>query len=333
MSYRARFLAAITLLLFGSGAVARDAGITPAALTTMATSGDYRFTRVSENPTTEGIRRQVLSFEVDGLHQCALLLWPAGEQPQQGWPVLQFNHGFHPDPPRNGFNAEGESDRPGDYYRETAQAFARAGFAVVVPDYRGHNISDGGEFTSRVLADAWYSRDAVACFLALDSLEGLDMDQAYMLGHSMGGAITLRALLALGPRVKAGALWSSSGAGGLATLMGKEMADGLVEDHSGVSKPMLDDLRRELQELGPGLALQDMDPLFNASAIAAPISIQHAAGDASTSAAASMDLAARLYLAGKNYQLKIYPGSDHLFTGENFATAVERDIAWFRAHR
>ena len=45
-----------------------------------------------------------------------------------------------------------------------------------------------------------------------------------------------------------------------------------------------------------------------------------------------MDLAARMYLSGKVYQLKIYPGSDHLFTGEQFAEALERDIAWFRAH-
>lgn len=328
-----RILAAIALLLLVSRGVAGDTGITPAALATLAASGSYTFTPVTDNPGTEGIRRQILSFEVDGLRQYVLLLRPAGDKPEQGWPVLQFNHGFHPDPPRNGFNAQGESDRPGDYYRQTTQAYARAGFAVVAPDYRGHNVSEGGAFTSRALADAWYSRDAIACFLALESIDGLDLSRAYMLGHSMGGAVTLRAMRALGARVKAGAVWSTSGGGGLAYLMGRELAERSGEDHAGVSKPVLDGLMHELQELGQGVAADDVYPLNNADKIEAPISIQHAAGDTSTPAAASMDLAARLYLASKDYQLKIYPGSDHLFSGEQFSRAMERDIAWFEAHR
>lgn len=320
------------LLSLGSGASAQDEKITPQALATLANSGGYVFTLVREEQGAQGIRRQIMSFEVDGLTQYALVLLPAGDPPEQGWPVLQFNHGFHPDPPRNGFNARGENDRPGDYYRQTVLAFASRGFAVVVPDYRGHNISEGGQFTSRALADAWYTRDAIACFLALKRLDGLDQDRAYMLGHSMGGAVTLRAMQALGPRVRAGSVWSTSGADGLAYLMRRELG-ALGEDHARLGKPALDDLKNELDALGDGTDASDLSPLRHAGRIVAPLSIQHAAEDASTPAAASLDLAARMYLARRIYQLKIYPGSDHLFTGDQFEQAVARDLAWFQRHR
>jgi dienelactone hydrolase len=273
-----------------------------------------------------------MRFEVDGLAQYALVLWPSGEQPRNGWPVVQFNHGYHPDPPRNGFNAAGQSDRPGDYYRQTAQAFARSGYAVVVPDYRGHNVSAGADYTSRALADAWYSRDAIACFLALESLAGLDLQRAYMLGHSMGGGITLRALLALEDRVRAASIWSTSGGNGLAFMLDKEIQANALVDSASVAKPALDQLRQELESLGGAGQLQDVYPLAWLAQLNVPLSIQHASGDLSTPVQNSLEIAARLYIANKDYQLKLYPGEDHLFNGADFDAAVQRDLAWFQQH-
>ncbi len=321
------------LLSLVSSGFAQDAKITPAALAALADTQHPAFLSVSETRDAEGLRRQVVAFEVDGLTQYALVLWPVGDAPVKGWPALQFNHGFHPDPPRNGFNAQGETDRPGDYYRQTVQAFALAGFVVVVPDYRGHNISDGTAFTRRALADAWYARDAIACFMAMSSLDEVNPDRLYMLGHSMGGAVTLRALQALGNRVRAGSVWSTSGRGGLAHLMGRELADLSGEDGDEVTKPTLDGLKHELDTLQQGARLDDLNPIAQATGIMTPLSIQHSAGDASTPATASLELAARRYLADKVYQLKIYPGSDHLFTGQQFERAVARELAWFQRHR
>jgi dipeptidyl aminopeptidase/acylaminoacyl peptidase len=164
---------------------------------------------VRENPSVNGERRQVVRFDVDDLVQYALLLWPQGERPVAGWPVLQFNHGYHPNPPDYGRNAGGQNDRPGDYYRGVAQAFVDRGFVVLVPDYRGHNDSDGYAFTQREDAVNYYSRDAVTAFRGLGSLDGLDRDRRYMLGHSMGGLVTLAALEVLGSEVKAASIWST----------------------------------------------------------------------------------------------------------------------------
>lgn len=313
--------------------VAEEGGLLPAALSSMALDANYEFHLVRNNPTTEGIRREVLGFEVDGLSQYALLLRPVGTAPEGGWPIVQFNHGFHPNPPLNGFNAAGESDRPGDYYRETVQAFARAGFAVIAPDYRGHNASEGEEFTRRVLADAWYSRDAIACFLALSSLADLNLDRAYMLGHSMGGSITLRAMQALGDRVRAGSVWSTAGSDKLAQLMAIMLKAANGEDNSDSAKVLLKSLASELDDLAPGTTADQLSAISQAASIRAPLSIQHSLADQTTPVTSSLELAGRLYLADGVYQLKVVPGEDHLFTGETFSAAVARDVQWFRHHR
>lgn len=201
MKRRSRLL--LTLLVAGL-ATLQALGVAQTAADAPA-----RFEVVRENPSVNGERRQVLRFESDGLVQYALLLWPAGEPPTRGWPLLLFNHGYHPNPPDYGRNASGEDDRPGDYYRGVAQAFVDRGMVVLVPDFRGHNVSAGRAFTRREDAPAFYARDTVAAFRAVSELGGLDRARRYMLGHSMGGLVTLRALSEVGTEIAAASIWSS----------------------------------------------------------------------------------------------------------------------------
>jgi len=63
---------------------------------------DIEFVHLRDNPSVAGERREVVSFEADGLLEYALVLWPGSEKPDQGWPVLLFNHGYHPNPPEYG---------------------------------------------------------------------------------------------------------------------------------------------------------------------------------------------------------------------------------------
>ncbi len=149
------------------------------------------FELVRENPSVNGERRQVMQFESDGLLQFALVLWPAGQAPEGGWPGLLLNHGYHPDPPAYGRNAAGKNDRPGDYYRGMAQAYVDRGLVVVVPDFRGHNESEGISYTTRDDAPLFYARDAAVAFRAMESLPGLNRSRRYMLGHSMGGRVAM----------------------------------------------------------------------------------------------------------------------------------------------
>jgi dipeptidyl aminopeptidase/acylaminoacyl peptidase len=188
----------------------------PQTLTSIASLRRYAATMQNEfqleyeREPSEGIQRRVVSFSADGLKQYALVLEPAGQQPENGWPVLLMNHGYHPDPPNNGRIADGTTDRPGDYYRGLPLAFAKAGFLVVVPDFRGHNISEGLEYTKKENAYYFYARDVIAAFRALRSLPSADTNHVFMWGHSMGGSITLRVLMALGDEVQGASIWSFS---------------------------------------------------------------------------------------------------------------------------
>ena len=311
---------------------ASEAGITIDDLQAFANSSpQIEFQHLRDNPSVAGERRQVVTFNSDGLRQYALVLWPAGKRPDTGWPVLLFNHGYHPNPPDYGRIEGGKNSRPGDYYRGIAQAFVDRGYVVVTPDYRGHNDSEGAEFTARVLADYWYTRDAIAAYFGLASLDGVDRGRVYMLGHSMGGPITQRALLALGDKVRAASVWSTSGERPVAWMMRMELQEAENAGDSGAAKPMLDQLHGELVQLA--VSLDDLSTWSYIAELQVPLSIQHSKGDGSTGVNGSLELAGRLYMARREYQLFLYDSEDHLFTGDDFEQAVERDLQWFAQHR
>jgi hypothetical protein len=97
---------------------------------------------------------------------------------------LIANHGHHPEPPKYGITAEGKDWRPGDYYRRIPELFVAQGFMVVMPDFRGHNNSDGFEFTEGMLESSYYSEDVLSLLAALDGLADEDLaKELYMRGH------------------------------------------------------------------------------------------------------------------------------------------------------
>ncbi|WP_298632713.1 hypothetical protein [uncultured Umboniibacter sp.] len=46
-----------------------------------------------------GLVHQTVAFQSDGLNQFALIVHPNRVAPEAGWPILIFNHGYHPNPP------------------------------------------------------------------------------------------------------------------------------------------------------------------------------------------------------------------------------------------
>jgi pimeloyl-ACP methyl ester carboxylesterase len=265
----------------------------------LAASNNYVFTPVKENPSINNIRRAVHGYEVDGLQQYALVLIPAGASPAKGWPVLIFNHGYHPEPERYGITVDDRHDRPGDYYRGIPQVFAEAGYLVVTPDYRGHNRSEGLAYTRVALATHWYTRDVIAAYLALPSLEHVDITNVFMLGHSMGGIITLRATLILQDRVRAAAIWSAS-----------------------VSEDTVDTLR--------SIRLPRLRPETSLTGLKVPMQIHHALRDSTTAAMSSRQLATQL---GSRADLHLIDSDEHLPSGSDFDQMVGDNLLWFGQHR
>ncbi len=152
----------------------------------------------------------LVAYEHAGLSLHAMVAVPRGESPDAGFPVVIANHGYVPDPRRYGITAEGVDSRPGDYYRSVPELYTSRGFLTVIPDFRGHNSSEGFEYIDPQDDDsiAYYAEDVVALMSALDDLEGADLSNVFMWSHSMGGPVSLRAMLAT-DIVKAASFWST----------------------------------------------------------------------------------------------------------------------------
>ena len=261
---------------------------------------DTGFISLKENPLAKplkGLSAQVGKFTVDGLIQYTLLLQPDDGMPESGWPVIIFNHGFHPEPHNNGRRTiDGVSDRPGDYYRQVPRALARRGFLVVVPDYRGHNDSSGAEFTLQESSPRWYVRDVLGLIETLQNDARANMDHLFMLGHSMGAEVTLYAAAALGNQLKGASIWS-------------------------VYVPTVAKISAQFTEME---ASSEFEKIYS------PINIHHAKDDATTAFEGSTLIASQLKQLGKTHELYSYLSANHLFMGDNLELAINRDSAFFR---
>lgn len=259
------------------------------------------------NPVA-GLERDIAVFTVDGLRQYALVLKPRRKPPASGWPVVIFNHGFHPTPHNNGRRTDdGVNDRPGDYYRLIPAAIARAGFLVVSPDYRGHNDSEGIEYILRRDSPNWYARDVQGAFAIAGHLDNSDLNNVFMLGHSMGAAVTLRAAAALGDNIRGASLWS-------AALIEPEKPSTTMQHLSNYNE-------RDVQNA----------ELIDLSALVCALNIHHAVDDPVTAIATSKNLVEQLHQRQKVVTLFTYDSPNHLFSDANFTSALARDIEFFRS--
>lgn len=297
-----------------------------------ATASAAKPTLVGKLEGGPGFTAALVAYDVGGRRLHALVATPNGAAPPEGFPVLMALHGFHPNPARYGYGQDGVDRRPGDYYRSVPGAYARAGFLVVMPDFRGHSNSQGLEFTSHPLAAAYYAEDVSGLMHGVAALPQANPSLVFVWGHSMGGEVTLRTLLAW-PEVRAASLWSTTGgdAWEQADYYDRK-ASPLSLDSSSTPKPGLDRLQRALAAFGPGDRQQDREPLSHLHRLKTPLILHHALEDASTDHRWSVRLARDLYLRGLTYEFHSYRGNDHFFAEPQRTQAVQRDIAFFRAH-
>ena len=130
--------------------------------------------------------RYIASYLSEGLKIYALLTVPRGQKPATGWPVIVFIHGFIPP----------EQYRTTERYVAYVDALARSGYVVFRPDLRGHGSSEGEATGPYGTPD--YTVDALNAVAAVKRYPDADADRIGMWGHSMGGHITLRAMVVTG---------------------------------------------------------------------------------------------------------------------------------------
>ncbi len=159
---------------------------------------DYQGSEIkSEEKLNNGVNYEqyIASYQSDGLKIYGLLTIPRGEKPKNGWPAIVFNHGYIP--PRQYKTTE--------RYVAYVDYLARQGYVVFKIDYRGHGQSEGepeGAYGSNA-----YTIDVLNAVVSLKKFPFVDKNNIGLWGHSLGGYLTLRAMV-VDPSIKAGVIWA-----------------------------------------------------------------------------------------------------------------------------
>jgi len=151
--------------------------------------------RVRNLGGTDAYTRHEVTYRSGDLRVSGQLLVPRGDGPH---PAVVLNHGYID--PAVYVNGQG-MPREQDY-------LAREGFVVLHVDYRGHAASDDTDELDLELR-LGYARDSIAAVKTLRTLGSVDPERIGMLGRSMGGGVTLNALVADPDIVKAAVIHSS----------------------------------------------------------------------------------------------------------------------------
>lgn len=196
----------------------------------------------------------LLSYRSDGLKVHAMVAVPTMATPVNGFPVVIANHGFVPEPQKYGITADGIDSRPGDYYRSVPELYASRGFMVVLPDYRGHNSSEGYEQIKAQNRDSVgrYADDVIALLSQLHEIEHADTHRVFMWSHSMGGGVSMRALLET-DIVKASSFWATIDVADLADQFADLDGPVMIQHSAGDQSTSPDNSERltaSLQEIG-----------------------------------------------------------------------------------
>lgn len=283
------------------------AGLTVAGLTARTYGGGQ--IQVEETlAVTEAFTRSLITYPSEGLTLYAFMNVPQGEGP---FPVAIVMHGY----------IAPESYNTLAYTTRYADALARAGYLTIHPNYRNWPPSDEGEEFFRA-SHAVDVLNLIAIIREQASQPGplaqADPSFVGMLGHSMGGGITLRTIT-ISNAVQAAALYGS--------MSGDERQnfEKILEWSGG---------GRGLEELNvPEADLERISPIFHLEQLNTPVSIHHGDYDGTVPLQWSLDLCQRLQALNKPVECFTYPGQPHTFQGEADQLLMQRVIEFFNRER
>jgi dienelactone hydrolase len=270
--------------------------------------------------------RHIASYQSDGLKIYALLTVPRGEKPADGWPVVVFNHGYIPP----------AQYRTTERYVAYVDAFARSGYIVFRPDYRGHGSSEGTATGGYGTPD--YTVDVLNALGSIKRHADADPNRIGMWGHSMGGQITLRAMVTV-KDIKAGVIWAGVVAPypDLVARWRRNSAGSNAGSSAGAGGSAIPATALRWRDaLSVTYGAPDVNPAFWASISpnsflsegVSPIQIHHGDADTTVPLAFSDTLARELEEAGQIHEYYVYPGDNHNLSN-NLSLALRRSVAFF----
>lgn len=258
----------------------------------------------------EAYTRYTITYRSGELRISGIMNIPKGPGP---FPVLILNHG-HIDTAvyTNGRGLKREQDW-----------LARHGYAVLHTDYRNHAFSDDDD-ENEMKFRLGYAEDAINAVLAVRAakLPTLDPSRIGMLGHSMGGGVTLNTLVIQPELVDAAVLFAPVSVDARLnyerwTTRRPERAQAMRERYGSPE---------ENPEFWDGISASTY-----LSRVQTPVLIHHGTADESVPLAWSEDLTTRLQAASKDVTFHTYPGEPHEFI-KAWTDVMEKTTAFFDAH-
>lgn len=261
--------------------------------------------------------RYLVSYLSEGLKINAYMTVPRGEQPATGWPAIIFNHGYVPP----------QIYRSTERYIAYQDAFARAGYLLFRPDYRGHAFSEGEARGAYGAPD--YSIDVLNALASVKSDARVDPNRIGMWGHSLGGFITLRTMV-VNDDIKAGVIWAG--------VVGSypDMLENWRRNPSIIPPSIPQSARRWRDDLVAQLGTPAENPVYWNSisansyldTLSGPVQLHHGTADEDVPVAFSRTLQNEIQAAGGQVEYFEYPGDNHNLSNSLYV-ALERSVAFF----
>lgn len=288
---------------------------------------------------TKDFASYLIEYPSDGLNIRGVMQIPARGEPP--WPVIVMNHGWFS---RSVF-------RSGDGTARAAEYLNTRGYLTIAPDYRSWGTSDVGPS----LFYSGLAIDVVNLLLAIPSIPQADAARVGLWGHSMGGAVTMKALTIVGenPSMGAGPAHPLVRAAVLYSTVSADQADALTRWGPGCfgdilagesrmdcnsSDALLSDLPAEVlaaysRAAGDPDMLKLVSPINYLEYVTVPVQINYGAWDgeelSGTPPEWSVKLAQAFLDAGKPVKLIAYEEQRHSFVNEAWYRFMENAAKFF----
>jgi dipeptidyl aminopeptidase/acylaminoacyl peptidase len=263
--------------------------------------------------STSAYKRYLVSYRGDGLRLTGVMNVPTGKGP---FPVLVLNHGY----------IDPDIYVAGQGFAREQDFLARRGFVVLHIDYRNHAGSDNDPNADYELR-LGYAVDAVNAVKAVKAskLRFLDKDRVGMMGRSMGGNVTMNALVAQPDLVDAAVLYATT-----SSLAAENWRQFSREG----------DDQRTNRRIARTYGLPEDNPDFWLAAsprpylgrVSAPVLLHHGTADDTCPPRWARSATRALQTAGKDVTLRWYEGQGHRMEGAAFARSIDRTADFFAAN-
>ena len=254
-------------------------------------------------------KRYLVSYRGDGERISGVMNVPDGKGP---FPVLVLNHGY----------IDPDIYNPGQGMAREQDFLARRGFVVLHIDYRGHASSTNDPNVDYELRLP-YAVDTINAVKAVKSskLKFLDGERVGWLGRSMGGGVTLTALVAQPGLVDAAVIYAS--------------VSSLAADNWRTFSSDAEDQRTN-RRIARGYGLPKDNPEFWLAAssrpyfdrITEPVMVHHGLQDDTCPVEWSRRTVRALRKADKDVTYHSYRGEGHTFAGQ-WGRSIERTADFF----